>query len=72
LSDKLLKSSATGGLTVRCEVAYITLSSFGVNPFSQDFFRRFSFPNLLTRRCVSRCSVSVEAHYREFLQADKG
>ncbi|WP_227409639.1 hypothetical protein, partial [Citrobacter werkmanii] len=26
----------------------------------------------LTRRHVIRCSVSVEAHYRELFQADKG
>ncbi|WP_223307979.1 hypothetical protein, partial [Citrobacter braakii] len=26
----------------------------------------------LTRRFVIRCSVSVEAHYRELFQADKG
>ncbi|MDN8554379.1 hypothetical protein QZP89_21515, partial [Citrobacter werkmanii] len=26
----------------------------------------------LTRRRVIRCSVSVEAHYRELFQADKG
>ncbi|MCX8982898.1 hypothetical protein, partial [Citrobacter portucalensis] len=26
----------------------------------------------LTRRLVIRCSVSVEAHYRELFQADKG
>ncbi|PXV74509.1 hypothetical protein C7433_1041 [Pantoea sp. PNA 03-3] len=37
LSDKLLKSSATSGLTVCCEVAYITLSSFRVNLFFRSF-----------------------------------
>ncbi len=37
LSDKMLKSSATSGLTVCCEVAYITLSSFRVN-FFQKFY----------------------------------
>jgi len=37
LSDKLLKSSATR-LSAHCrEVAYITLSSFRVNPEFQDF-----------------------------------
>ncbi|WP_297200008.1 hypothetical protein, partial [uncultured Pluralibacter sp.] len=41
------------------EVAYITLSSFRVNPIFQKF-------SLSTRRPVSRCSVSMEAHYREF------
>ncbi|MFY7052692.1 hypothetical protein [Enterobacter cloacae complex sp. XJL003] len=38
LSDKLLKSSATRLSAQRCEVAYITLSSFRVNPLFQDFF----------------------------------
>ncbi|MER1530202.1 hypothetical protein KC838_22135, partial [Enterobacter hormaechei] len=38
LSDKLLKSSATRLSAHRCEVAYITLSSFRVNPDFQDFF----------------------------------
>ncbi|EBX1547358.1 hypothetical protein D5O62_21975 [Salmonella enterica subsp. enterica serovar Warnow] len=37
LSDKLLKSSATRLSAHRCEVAYITLSSFRVNPEFQDF-----------------------------------
>ncbi|MCE1302489.1 hypothetical protein ACOTXN_24125, partial [Enterobacter cloacae complex sp. IR53043] len=37
LSDKLLKSSATR-LSLCREVAYITLSSFRVNPDFQDFF----------------------------------
>ncbi|MZB25078.1 hypothetical protein CE497_25760 [Salmonella enterica subsp. enterica serovar Typhimurium] len=37
LSDKLLKSSATRLAAHRREVAYITLSSFRVNPEFQDF-----------------------------------
>ncbi|MGH2339513.1 hypothetical protein ACRB9V_22450, partial [Salmonella enterica subsp. enterica serovar Paratyphi A] len=37
LSDKLLKSSATRLSAHRREVAYITLSSFRVNPDFQDF-----------------------------------
>jgi len=37
LSDKLLKSVANSGLTVCREVAYITLSSFGVKHFFQRF-----------------------------------
>ncbi|EBJ3307116.1 hypothetical protein DSO12_17765 [Salmonella enterica] len=37
LSDKLLKSSATRLSAHRREVAYITLSSFRVNPEFQDF-----------------------------------
>ncbi|WP_222128279.1 hypothetical protein, partial [Leclercia adecarboxylata] len=48
----------------RCEVAYITLSSFRV----KRLFHAFS---LLTRRLVCRCSVSVEAHYRQFFGGDK-
>ncbi|WP_297206462.1 hypothetical protein, partial [uncultured Pluralibacter sp.] len=46
------------------EVAYITLSSFRVNPIFQKF-------SLSTRRPVSRCSVSMEAHYREPSPNDK-
>ncbi|WP_213733782.1 hypothetical protein, partial [Citrobacter europaeus] len=63
LSDKLLKSSA----------ASLFLSGAGVciirHPAteSSDYYR-FS---PLTRRLVIRCSVSVEAHYRELFQADK-
>ncbi|AOP85110.1 hypothetical protein BFV64_21330 [Enterobacter kobei] len=38
LSDKLLKSSCNAAFAHRCEVAYITLSSFRVNPLFQDFF----------------------------------
>ncbi|OPS26932.1 hypothetical protein BSV58_17790 [Salmonella enterica subsp. enterica serovar Enteritidis] len=37
LSDKLLKSSAARLSAHRREVAYITLSSFRVNPEFQDF-----------------------------------
>ncbi|WP_072051111.1 hypothetical protein, partial [Enterobacter hormaechei] len=37
LSDKLLKSSAAT-FSLRRGVAYITLSSFRVNPLFQDFF----------------------------------
>ncbi|MCU6671761.1 hypothetical protein, partial [Leclercia adecarboxylata] len=35
---------------------------------SQAIISRFS---LLTRRLVCRCSVSVEAHYRQFFGGDK-
>ncbi|MCE0848266.1 hypothetical protein LVQ79_22340, partial [Buttiauxella sp. A2-C1_F] len=45
-------------------VAYITLSSFRVK-------RLFSLFIWLTGRFVSRCAVSVEAQYRDFLGADK-
>jgi len=49
LSDKLLKSSAVSAEASCCEVAYITLSSRGVNFFLRSFFRRFrDFPNLLS------------------------
>ncbi|PQH19969.1 hypothetical protein CWD63_24370 [Raoultella ornithinolytica] len=39
-------------------MAYITLSSLRVNLIFQKF-------SLSTRRLVCRCSVSMEAHYRE-------
>ncbi|HHA2002668.1 hypothetical protein DP178_07235, partial [Enterobacter kobei] len=42
---------------------HITLSRFRVK-------RLFCF-SLLTRRRVCRCSVSVEAHYRELFHSDK-
>ncbi|MFG1174557.1 hypothetical protein AAFN90_13390, partial [Erwiniaceae bacterium CAU 1747] len=49
-----------------------TLSSFGVNFFLRSFFRRFrQLSEPPTRWPVSRCSVSVEAQYRDFLAADK-
>ncbi|WP_438436477.1 hypothetical protein, partial [Kluyvera georgiana] len=38
-----------------------------ISLFSAEILRRTS----LTRRLVIRCSVSVEAHYREFILADK-
>ncbi|WP_440531300.1 hypothetical protein, partial [Serratia ureilytica] len=41
LSDKLLKSSELGAFACQLEVAYITLSSFRVNPNFQDFFSFF-------------------------------
>jgi hypothetical protein len=58
LSDKLLKSSATRHSACCREVAYITLSSFRVNPF----FSGFSLP---TRRLILPAAVSTEAHYRD-------
>ncbi|MHA1002844.1 hypothetical protein ACR9IA_20165, partial [Leclercia pneumoniae] len=39
--------------------------------FSPGFFNRLSGRTLLTRRLACRCSVSVEAHYREFFGGDK-
>ncbi|MGC8426198.1 hypothetical protein ACP3S8_15565, partial [Mixta calida] len=66
LSDKLLKSGATG-VSCRCrEVAYITLSSFRVNPFFRSFSPAIQTSlNRSTPHGVSRCAVSMEAHYRE-------
>jgi len=72
LSDKLLKSGAISAEASCCEVAYITLSSFGVNFFLRSFSGAISYLTLLTRWLVSRCSVSVEAQYRDFLESDKG
>ncbi|WP_220432972.1 hypothetical protein, partial [Raoultella terrigena] len=43
------------------------LFCFSLSAFAADI-QRWS---LLTRRPVSRCSVSVEAHYREFSDVDK-
>jgi hypothetical protein len=49
-------------------VAYITLSSFRVNPNFQDFFS--ATPGYSVK--LFTCSVSMEAHYREPVQNDKG
>ncbi|WP_368913261.1 hypothetical protein, partial [Mixta calida] len=61
------------GVSCRCrEVAYITLSSFRVNPFFRSFSPAIQASlNRLTVPSRSRCAVSVEAHYRELLRADK-
>ncbi|WP_221178119.1 hypothetical protein, partial [Klebsiella pneumoniae] len=63
LSDKLLKSSAAS-FSLRRGVAYY---AFPLQ--SQAFIFAFLCEVLtgtpLTRRLVCRCSVSVEAHYRE-------
>lgn len=71
LSDKLLKSSATRlSLTVaRWRILRFPLSESTVyfQVFSAGILRRTP----LTRRLVCRCSVSVEAHYREFFGSDK-
>ncbi|MFZ2580319.1 MAG: hypothetical protein WAX30_12280, partial [Citrobacter portucalensis] len=40
--------------------------------FNFAFFAGVLSGTPLTRRLVIRCSVSVEAHYRELFQADKG
>ncbi|WP_206742791.1 hypothetical protein, partial [Klebsiella sp. RIT-PI-d] len=71
LSDKLLKSSAT---RLSLTVARSRIIRFPRSESSVYF--RFSLPafpeeSLLTRRFVIRCSVSVEAHYREFFRDDK-
>ncbi|WP_274922495.1 hypothetical protein, partial [Citrobacter youngae] len=64
LSDKLLKSSAASLFLQRRGVCILRY------PASESsVYLRFS---PLTRRRVIRCSVSVEAHYRELFQADKG
>ncbi|WP_374256294.1 hypothetical protein, partial [Yokenella regensburgei] len=47
------------------EVAYITLSSFRVKRLFSLFSGRISGETLSTRRLVCRCSVSMEAHYRD-------
>ncbi|EOY5096074.1 hypothetical protein ACP3A9_004438, partial [Citrobacter amalonaticus] len=44
------------------------LFRFSLSVFITGFHRR----TLLTRRLACRCSVSVEAHYRELFRADKG
>ncbi|HHS9185573.1 TPA: hypothetical protein ACTV4F_001525, partial [Escherichia coli] len=50
------------------EVAYITLSSFRVNPEFQDFFSSTE-PAVCVKLFTS--AVSMEAHYRESAQEDK-
>src|SRR5690606_6871474 len=71
LSDKLLKSSCDA--LWRC-VARSRILRFPRSE-SSDYFaflcRSFPEEDLLTRWPVSRCSVSVEAHYRELFRADK-
>ncbi|MDV5665216.1 hypothetical protein, partial [Leclercia adecarboxylata] len=69
--DKLLKSSAT---RLSLTVARSRILRFPHSE-SSDYFC-FSLPafiseRLLSRRFVIRCSVSVEAHYREFFGSDK-
>ncbi|WP_312178389.1 hypothetical protein, partial [Pseudescherichia sp.] len=71
LSDKLLKSSATWLSAHRCKVAYITLSSFRVKRLFSLFSAEVPEGASLTGRLIRRCSVSVEAHYRELFGADK-
>jgi len=72
LSDKLLKSvgtyAAVAGLLRCCEAAYITFSA----PLSQALFFNFFRFSLLSARLSACCSVSVRAHYREFLSDRKG
>ncbi|MCB6780346.1 MULTISPECIES: hypothetical protein, partial [unclassified Citrobacter] len=63
LSDKLLKSSAASPFLSGAGCAY-----YAIPLQSQAII--IAFPPL-TRRLVIRCSVSVEAHYRELFQADK-
>ncbi|HHL2826171.1 TPA: hypothetical protein ACQ431_004450, partial [Citrobacter murliniae] len=70
LSDKLLKSSAASLFLSGAGCAYyaIPLQS---QAFIFAFLREVLSGTPLTRRPVARCSVSVEAHYRELFQADK-
>ncbi|KLF13200.1 hypothetical protein ASV09_21160 [Klebsiella aerogenes] len=71
LSDKLLKSSCNAAFSspLRGHVYYVFLIQS--QAFIFTFLCRFSAllftaETLLTRRLACRCSVSVEAHYREF------
>ncbi|WP_238340104.1 hypothetical protein, partial [Citrobacter sp. NCU1] len=70
LSDKLLKSSAASLFLSGAGCAY-----YAIPLQSQAFIFAFSAGVLsgtpLTRRLACRCSVSVEAHYRELFPADK-
>ncbi|KUQ03596.1 hypothetical protein AWI08_20535 [Klebsiella aerogenes] len=63
LSDKLLKSSAAAFAPLR-GVYYVFLIQS--QAFIFTFLREVLTGTLLTRRLACRCSVSVEAHYREF------
>ncbi|MDE9614543.1 hypothetical protein L2105_15105, partial [Citrobacter portucalensis] len=67
----LLKSSAASLFLSGAGCAYYAI------PLRSQAFNFASFAGVLsgtplTRRLVIRCSVSVEAHYRELFQADKG
>ncbi|WP_288500564.1 hypothetical protein, partial [uncultured Erwinia sp.] len=66
-----LKSVASSAEASCREVAYITLSSFGVNFFLRSFSGGSELPEPLNTLAVSRCAVSVVAHYREILTRDK-
>ena len=72
LSDKLLKSIATyaavAGRLRCCEAAYLTFSA----PLRQALVFNFFRVSLLSARLAACCSVSVRAHYREFLSDRKG
>jgi len=68
----LLKSGAISALSCCCEVAYITLSSFRVKHFFQRFLWRGESLHSLLSRLRCRFAVSVDAHYRELILADKG
>ncbi|MGK6329300.1 hypothetical protein ACMGEE_19730, partial [Erwinia sp. DT-104] len=65
------KSVAASAFASCREVAYITLSSFRVNLFFRSFSPAIQLPEPPEPLAVSRCAVSVVAHYREFLTADK-
>ncbi|MCB8603442.1 hypothetical protein LJE07_17500, partial [Citrobacter europaeus] len=71
LSDKLLKSSAASLFLSGAGCAYYAIP-LRSQAFNFAFFAGVLSGTPLTRRLVIRCSVSVEAHYRELFQADKG
>ncbi|WP_231040636.1 hypothetical protein, partial [Citrobacter freundii] len=70
LSDKLLKSSAASLFLSGAGCAYYA-TPLRSQAFNFTFFAGVLSETPLTRRLVIRCSVSVEAHYRELFRADK-
>ncbi|WP_290366675.1 hypothetical protein, partial [Citrobacter freundii] len=70
LSDKLLKSSAASLFLSGAGCAYYAIP-LRSQAFNFAFFAGVLSGTPLTRRLIIRCSVSVEAHYRELFQADK-
>ncbi|MGN5528342.1 hypothetical protein RBJ15_18875, partial [Pantoea sp. BS_4] len=70
LSDKLLKSSATllcGAGCIYYAFRFMSQALIFAKLIGSNHSEPYS-----TRRFVFRCAVSVEAHYREFFEADKG
>ncbi|MGK3373904.1 hypothetical protein, partial [Citrobacter youngae] len=70
LSDKLLKSSAASLFLSGAGCAYYAIP-LRSQAFNFAFFAGVLSGTPLTRRLACRCSVSVEAHYRELFQTDK-